>query len=138
MKKRAIQPKSLNRPAGPYSQVIVSGDIIVTAGQIPLGADGQVAAQSIEDQARQVFENVALCLEAAGCTFADVIKVNAFLSDLADFDLYNKVYVEYFQPPYPVRTTVQAGLAPPLLLEVEVWARKANTPVVPVTLPATD
>lgn len=55
-----------------------------------------------------------------------MIKVNAFLADLRDFDAYNAVYREYFGEPYPVRTTVQAGLAPGLLVEIEAVARRAT------------
>jgi 2-iminobutanoate/2-iminopropanoate deaminase len=53
-----------------------------------------------------------------------VIKVNAFLTDLANFAIYNAVYREYFSAPYPVRTTVGAALAPGFLIEVEVIARR--------------
>ncbi len=63
------------------------------------------------------------CLGAAGCGLDDVVKVNAFLVDLADFEGYNEVYREYFTAPYPARTTVQAGLPPGLLVEIEAVAR---------------
>ena len=63
------------------------------------------------------------CLEAAGCGLDDVVKVNAFLADLADFEGYNAVYREHFTAPYPARTTVQAGLPAGLLVEIEAVAR---------------
>jgi 2-iminobutanoate/2-iminopropanoate deaminase len=71
-----------------------------------------------------VFDNIRACLEAAGCGLADVIKVNGFLTDLDSFDVYNAVYRDYFAEPYPARTTVGAALAPGLLVEVEVVARR--------------
>ena len=71
-----------------------------------------------------MLDNIRACLAAAGCTLADVIKVNAFLTDLDNFDVYNAVYREYFSEPYPARTTVGAAIAPGLLVEVEVIARR--------------
>jgi 2-iminobutanoate/2-iminopropanoate deaminase len=102
----------------------VSGDLVFTAGQVAFDEQGQVVPGGIEEQARQVFENLGRCLAAAGCGFADVVKVNAYLADMADFAAYNEVYRSYFSPPYPARTTVQAALAPGLLLEVEAIARR--------------
>ena len=63
------------------------------------------------------------CLAAAGCGLDDVQKVNVYLADLADFAAFNDVYRQTFSPPYPARTTVQVGLPPGLLIEVEVVAR---------------
>ena len=122
----ALQPEGVATPQAPYSPVIVSGDLVLTAGQVPLDVDGRIVGDAIEEQARQVFENVGRCLAAAGCSFADVIKVNVFLADFADFAQYNDVYREYFSPPYPARTTVQAGLGPGLRLEVEAVARRPS------------
>jgi 2-iminobutanoate/2-iminopropanoate deaminase len=121
-----LQPEGIATPKAPYSPLVVSGDLVLTAGQVAFDADGNIVSDRIEDQTRQVFDNLARCLEAAGCGFGDVLKVNAFLADLADFEAYNDVYREYFAPPYPARTTVQAGLAPGLLVEVEAMARKES------------
>ena len=123
---QALQPEGIATPKGPYSPVVVSGDFVLTAGQVAFDPDGNVVSDRIEAQARQVFDNLARCLEAAGCGLGDVVKVTAFLADLDDFEAYNEVYREYFAPPYPVRTTVQAGLAPGLLVEIEAMARKAS------------
>jgi enamine deaminase RidA (YjgF/YER057c/UK114 family) len=68
--------------------------------------------------------NLVACLRAAGCTLDDVVKVSAFLADLDDFEAFNRVYAEHFAPPYPVRTTVRAGLADGLLVEIDAVARK--------------
>jgi 2-iminobutanoate/2-iminopropanoate deaminase len=123
MTKRAIQPEGVARPKPPYSPVVVSGDHVYTAGQVAFDESGTPVAGGIAAQARQVLDNLRSCLEAAGCGLEDVVKVNAFLADLADFDGYNAVYREYFAEPYPARTTVQAGLPPGLLLEIEAVAR---------------
>jgi 2-iminobutanoate/2-iminopropanoate deaminase len=123
MTKRAIQPEGVARPKPPYSPVVVSGDHVYTAGQVAFDESGTPVGGGIDAQARQVLDNLRSCLDAAGCGLEDVVKVNAFLADLADFDGYNAVYREYFAEPYPARTTVQAGLPPGLLLEVEAVAR---------------
>jgi 2-iminobutanoate/2-iminopropanoate deaminase len=119
-----IQPEGVAKPDFPYTPVVVSGDLVVTAGQVANDATGAIVADEIEGQTRRVLDNVRACLAAAGCGLADVIKVNAFLTDLANFAIYNAVYREYFSAPYPVRTTVGAALAPGFLIEVEVIARR--------------
>jgi 2-iminobutanoate/2-iminopropanoate deaminase len=119
-----IQPDGVARPSFPYSPVVVSGDLVVTAGQVANDAKGAVVSDEIEGQTRQVLNNITACLAAAGCGLEDVIKVNAFLTDLGNFEVYNAVYREYFSEPYPARTTVGAALAPGLLVEVEVVARR--------------
>ena len=76
-------------PRPPYSPVVVSGDLVFTAGQVAFGADGTLIPGGIEAQTRQVLANVAACLAAAGCGMDDVIKVGVFLADLGDFDAFN-------------------------------------------------
>ena len=119
-----IQPDGVARPGFPYTPVVVSGDLVVTAGQVANDATGTVVSDDVEAQCRQVLDNIRACLQAAGCELSDVIKVNAFLPDLGNFDVYNTVYREYFSEPYPARTTVGAALAPGLHVEVEVIARR--------------
>jgi 2-iminobutanoate/2-iminopropanoate deaminase len=119
-----IQPDGVARPSAPYSPVVVSGDLVYTAGQIGADASGSIVDGGIEAQSRQALDNLRLCLQAAGCELTDVIKVNGYLVDLGDFAVYNEIYGEYFKPPYPARTTVGAALAPGLLVEVEAVARK--------------
>jgi len=75
--KEAIQPEDLARPAAPYSPVVVSGDLVYTAGQVGFDEAGQLTADDITGQTRKALENLLTCLRAAGCESADVIKVNA-------------------------------------------------------------
>jgi 2-iminobutanoate/2-iminopropanoate deaminase len=124
MARQAIQPPDVATPKAPYSPVVVSGDHVFTAGQVAFDANGELVGSDMESQTRKAFENLRSCLEAAGCGLEDVVKVNGYLADLADFDAYNAVYGEFFDEPYPARTTVQAGLAPGLLVEVEAVARR--------------
>lgn len=120
----AIQPEGIAKPDAPYSPVFASGDLVYTAGQVGADASGAVA-DGIEAQTRQALENLRLCLEAAGCSFGDVMKVNAYLTDMGNFPAYNAVYREAFSEPYPARTTVGAALAPGFLVEIEAVARRA-------------
>jgi 2-iminobutanoate/2-iminopropanoate deaminase len=122
--RQALQPDGLAVPKPPYSPVVVSGETVYTAGQIANDADGNLVVGGIAEQAQQTLENVRTCLEAAGCTMDDVVKVNAYLADLGDFPGYNDVYVEFFAQPYPARTSVQAGLPPGVLIELEAVARR--------------
>jgi 2-iminobutanoate/2-iminopropanoate deaminase len=114
------------RPAAPYSPAVVSGDHVYTAGQVAFGADGAIVPGGVAEQTRQVFANLQRCLEAAGCTLDDVVKVNAYLTDLASFEDFNAVYREAFSEPYPARTTIQAGLVAGLLVEIEAVARRPS------------
>ena len=126
MPRQALQPDGMATPKPPYSPVVRSGDLVYTAGQVAHDPGGSVVEGGIEEQARQTLENIRTCLEAAGCTLDDVMKVNAYLVDLGDFDGYNRVYTEFFSAPYPARTSVQAGLPPGLLIEIEAVARRAG------------
>ena len=123
-KKHAIQPPDVATPKAPYSPVVVSGDHVYTAGQVAFDKAGSLVGDDMETQARRALENLRSCLAAAGCALDEVGKVNAYLADLADFDAYNAVYGEFFAEPYPARTTVQAGLPPGLLVEIEAVARR--------------
>ena len=124
MPRQALQPEGMAVPKPPYSPVVVSGDIVYTAGQIANDPEGNLVAGGIAEQARRTLENVRACVEAAGCTLDDVVKVNAYLADLGDFPAYNEVYVEFFSKPYPARTSVQAGLPPGVMIEIEAVARR--------------
>ena len=119
--KEAVTTSSAPRPAGPYSQAIRAGDLVFVAGQRPQDpATGQID-DGIGAQTRRVLQNVRSVLEAAGCTLADVVKVNVYLADLRDFDTFNAVYREFFSEPYPARTTVGSSLRG-ILVEIDVIA----------------
>lgn len=126
MPRQALQPEGLAKPKPPYSPVVVTGETVYTAGQVAYDADGTLVGGGIAEQTRQVLDNVRTCLEAAGCTMDDVVKVTAFLVDLSEVAAYNEVYREFFDEPYPARSTVQAGLAPGVLVEIEAVARRAS------------
>jgi 2-iminobutanoate/2-iminopropanoate deaminase len=120
------QPDGLATPTLPYSPVVAVGDIVATSGQVGLTAAGAVIAPEFEAQARQAFDNLGRCLHAAGCSFADVFKVTVYLSNMEDFEEMNRLYTEFFAPPYPARTTIQAELAIGLAFEIDVLAARAH------------
>ena len=123
MKPQAIQPEGVVRPRAPYSPVVVSGDHVFTAGQVGFDLQGEVVEGGVSAQTQQALENLRACLEAAGSDLEHVVKVTAFLVDLADFDAYNDVYRTFFSEPYPARTTVGASLPGTLRVEIEAVAR---------------
>ena len=122
--RHAIQPEGVPVPGPPYSPVVVSGDLVCTAGQVAIDPTGAIVPGGIEEQTEQVLRNVAICLAAAGCGMGDVVKTTVFLTDLSDFAVFNQVYARHFDPPYPARSTVQVGLADGLLVEIEAIARR--------------
>ncbi len=124
MPRQALQPEGMAKPKPPYSPVVVSGDTVYTAGQVAYDPDANLVEGGIAEQTRRSLENVRACLEAAGCTMDDVVKVTAFLADLGELAGYNEVYREFFDEPYPARTSVQAGLPPGVRVEIEAVARR--------------
>lgn len=113
MSKSIIHTDQAPAAIGPYSQAVRVGDTVYLSGQIPLlpstGAllEGDIAAQS-----RQVFENMKAVCAAAGGSLADIARLGIYLTDLADFAVVNAVMAEYFNAPYPARSTVQVSALP--------------------------
>ena len=122
--KQAIQTDKAPKPVGPYSQAIRAGNLVFVSGQGALDpATGQPKRDSVEVEARQVMENLKVILEAAGSSLDRVVKSTCYVTDLADFQTFNKVYGEYFQKDPPARTTIQAARLPlDFRVEVDVIA----------------
>jgi 2-iminobutanoate/2-iminopropanoate deaminase len=119
MPKQPITPPK-GKPIGPYSLAIAAGDLVFVSGQIALdAATGKLVEGDASAQARQALENAKAILEAAGLTFAHVVKTTIFLTDMADFAAVNEVYKGYVSEPYPARSTI-AVAALPLGAKVEV------------------
>jgi len=111
--KRTISTADAPAAVGAYSQATTNGDIVFTAGQIPMTADGDLLDdEEIAVQTRQCLENVKAILEEEGLTTQDVLKTTVFLANIDDFDEMNDAYEEYFQDNPPARSAVQAGALP--------------------------
>jgi 2-iminobutanoate/2-iminopropanoate deaminase len=120
MTKVAITTGRIAPPAGPFSPAIRSGEVLYLSGQVAQDpATGGLVAGDVTRQTEQIFRNIQAVLEAAGKTFADVVRVGVYLTDIRDFQAMNTVYARHFAAPYPARTTV-AVAALPLGAAVEV------------------
>ncbi len=97
---------------GPYSQALITDDIMFVSGQIPVNPQTGNIAETIEEQTAQSLSNIKNILEENGMTMANVIKTSVFLADLADFAQMNDVYASYFEAPYPARSCVEVAAIP--------------------------
>jgi 2-iminobutanoate/2-iminopropanoate deaminase len=121
---RIVSADSAPAAIGPYSQAIIAGGFLYTAGQIPIDpATGQVVEGDIVPQAKRVLQNLEAVLAAAGASWKDVVKTTVFLQDMADFPRLNEVYAAAMGDARPARSTVQvAGLPRGVRVEIELVA----------------
>jgi 2-iminobutanoate/2-iminopropanoate deaminase len=122
MSKKEIKTDRAPKPLGPYSQGLVVNDKIYVAGEGPKNPETNTMPEGIEAQTRQVLTNLKNIVEASGATMDNVVKSTVHLANLNDFEKFNKVYEEFFTPPYPVRTTVGSALLGGILVEIDVIA----------------
>jgi 2-iminobutanoate/2-iminopropanoate deaminase len=124
VKKSTIKTDQAPKAIGPYSQAIRAGDFVFCSGQIPLDPrSGQIVPGDIAAQTRQVMDNLAAVLKAAGCDFSTVVKTTIFLADLKDFGVVNEAYGDYFKGDPPARATIQVAALPRgSLVEIEAVA----------------
>ncbi len=107
MSKSVIHTDRAPQAIGTYSQAIKSGTTVYLSGQIPLVAETmEMVSDDFAEQAVQVFENVKSVCEAAGGSTHDLVKVNIFLIDLANFATVNEIMSRYFKQPYPARAAI--------------------------------
>jgi reactive intermediate/imine deaminase len=98
---------------GPYSQAVRRGDTVFLSGQIPLDPDsGLLVEGDIEAQARRAFDNLRAVCEAAGGSLDDVVRLGLYLTDLGQFAAVNAVMADYFDAPYPARSTIGVASLP--------------------------
>lgn len=121
--KEIVQTPDAPAAIGPYSQAVRFGNLVVTSGQIPLTAGGDLVEGGVEAQTRQVIANLRAVLRAAGTDLDRVVKTTVFLADMNEFSIMNSVYEQEFAAPYPARSTVQVARLPrDVRVEIEVLA----------------
>lgn len=120
---KTVETKNAPAAIGPYSQAIVSGNLLFTSGQIPLDpATGKTVGETVEEQTEQALKNLAALCEAAGSSLARVVKTTCYLTDMKDFAAFNAVYESFF-PGKPARSCVAVATLPKgVLVEVEAVA----------------
>ena len=124
MNREAIQTDQAPKAIGPYSQAIKVGNLVYTAGQIPIDPKtGNFVAGGINEQTRQVLENLQAVLAAAGSSLNQVIKATVFLKNIGDFAAMNEVYADYLGDAKPARSTVAVAELPRgALVEIDLVA----------------
>jgi 2-iminobutanoate/2-iminopropanoate deaminase len=125
MSRDAITCNELAPAVGPFSQAIRAGEFLFVSGQVALSpTTGKLVAGDVVAQTEQVFQNLRAVLRAAGKTFADVVRVGVYLTDMSDFARMNSVYERQFEAPQPARTTIAVAALPlGAVVEIDLVAR---------------
>lgn len=110
---RIIHTDQAPAAIGAYSQAVRAGDTVYISGQIPLNPQtGEVVSDDFRAQAEQVFRNLQAIIEAAGGHWHNVVKINAYLTDLSHFAVFNEVMSSFIDIPYPARAAVEVSALP--------------------------
>ena len=113
MSKKVIYSAQAPEPIGPYSQAIQSGNMLFISGQIAIQqSSGKLITGNIEEETRQVMQNLSEVLKAAGMEFSHVVKSTIFLKDMGNFPRVNEIYGQSFQKEPPARETVEVSRLP--------------------------
>lgn len=124
--KKVIKTDKAPKAIGPYNQAILVNGMLFASGQIALSPnDGILVGTTIEEQTKQVFENICAILDEAQMSFENVVKTTVFLSDMSNFQSMNEIYALYFSSDAPARSTVAVKDLPKgALVEIEIIAIK--------------
>ena len=124
MSLRIVHTEKAPAAIGPYSQGVIAGNLLFTAGQIALDpATGQIVQGDVTAQTERVMRNLAAVLESAGTSWAEVVKTTVYLQDMADFPRVNEVYGHMIGDARPARSTVQVSALPRgVLVEIDAVA----------------
>jgi len=122
--KELVYTKNAPDPVGPYSQAVMYNGLVYCSGQIAIHPEsGALITGSIQDETRQVLDNLSAVLKAAGSSLEQVIKVSVFVADITQFDEINVVYETYFSESKPARALVEVSKLPKgVNIEVEAIA----------------
>ncbi|MBO9828661.1 RidA family protein [Xanthomonas sp. A2111] len=113
MSRQIIHTDRAPAAIGPYSQAVRAGNTVYFSGQIPLDpATGEIVAGDIAAQARRAFDNLQAVAEAAGGSLDRIVRLGLYLTDLAQFAQVNTVMQDYFQAPFPARSTIEVSALP--------------------------
>jgi len=120
-KRQAFNSEKAPKPKGPYSQAIIHDRVLYVSGQGPVDpATGTIVRGAIEEETRATLDNLKTIIEEAGYALEGVLKTTCYLSNMDDFNRFNKVYSEYFPQRPPARTTIEAGRLPmDIMVEVD-------------------
>ena len=121
--KKVISTKDAPQAIGPYSQAIAANGFLFVSGQLGVTPSGEFAGADVKSQAQRSLQNLRAILSEAGLSFENVVKTTIFLADIADFAAVNEIYAEFFNEPYPARSTVAVKTLPKGgLVEIELIA----------------
>jgi len=107
-----VKTGSAPLPVGAYSQAVITAGLVFTAGQIGICPESGKLVEGLASQTGQILDNLEQILIAAGSGLNRVIRMNLYITDMADFDLINRIYSCRFRSPYPARSTVQVAELP--------------------------
>ena len=106
----------------PFSAAVEANGFVFVSGQASVDHSGVIVSGSFDEEVRRSIQNVIEVLRAAGLGLENVVRVTSYVHAPADVPRYNELYLEYFSPPYPARTTLTSCLSPALKFEVDVIA----------------
>ena len=120
MEKKIINTTKAPAPIGPYNQAVLVNNTIYISGQVCIDpSTGNLKNKDIQEETRQVMENLKAILEEAGMGFSNVVKTTIFITDMNRFSEINEIYGKYFSDEFPARETVQVS-ALPKFVNVEI------------------
>lgn len=127
MSAKIIQTQNAPAAIGPYSQAVMTGEMLFTSGQLGIDPATNALPEGVEAQTRQSLQNIRAILEAAALDITDVIKTVVFIRNMADFSAVNEIYASFFGDHKPARSCVEVSQLPKGgLIEIEVVARKSR------------
>ena len=121
---KTINANSAHEAIGPYSHATAVNGLVFTSGQLPLNSNGQLVSEDVQEQTKQVLENLKVVLNEAGADFNSVIKSTIFIADMNEFQQINEVYADYFSEHQPARSCVEVSRLPKdVKVEIELIAK---------------
>ncbi|OGD16494.1 reactive intermediate/imine deaminase [Candidatus Atribacteria bacterium RBG_19FT_COMBO_35_14] len=119
-----ISSNKIPAAIGPYSPAVKVGSMLFLSGQLPINSEtGNIVGGNIQEQTKQILENLKILVELYSCTLKNIVKTTVFLKDMNDFTKFNQIYAEYFEEKFPARSCVEVACLPKnALIEIEAIA----------------